>query len=152
MLIDSIIQGCVDEHPSCEDWAGSGECVQNPKFMTHTCRESCGVCGFLSSTNKEEQVVSKKSYTDIRSIDFECGKYKTLSEIEKGPASSDTDAADDDSKDQERSKRQTKEEEEDSTEDFSIFSYNRDIASSGEYFCGATIISDRYQHLIVQCS
>ena len=24
-------------------------------FMIHTCRESCGVCGLLSATNKEEQ-------------------------------------------------------------------------------------------------
>ena len=25
--------------------------------MTHTCRESCGVCGFLSSSNKEKILV-----------------------------------------------------------------------------------------------
>ena len=34
----AYLQGCVDEHPRCEDWARLGQCVKNPKFMTHTCR------------------------------------------------------------------------------------------------------------------
>ena len=44
---------CQDDNPSCGDWAKSGECVKNPKFMVGTgteesqlgfCRKSCGVC------------------------------------------------------------------------------------------------------------
>ena len=86
IIITHTIQGCVDEHPRCEDWARLGQCVKSPKFMTHTCRESCGVCGFLSPANKEEQVVSEKSYTDINKEGFECGQYKRLCEIEDTPA------------------------------------------------------------------
>ena len=44
-------KGCVDEHPRCPDWARAGMCILAPFFMAHTCRESCGVCGFLSATN-----------------------------------------------------------------------------------------------------
>ena len=44
-------EGCFDEHPRCQDWAQVGMCLQNGLFMAHTCRESCGVCGFLSATD-----------------------------------------------------------------------------------------------------
>ena len=79
-------KGCVDEHVKCTEWAKKGGCYTNPKFMTHTCRESCGVCGFLSPNNKEEQVVSEKSYTNIKNDDFECGRsrgetHKTVTPI-----------------------------------------------------------------------
>ena len=57
-------------------WAKKGGCSTNPKFMTHTCRESCGVCGFLAANNKEDQVVGEKSFTDIKKADFECGRYR----------------------------------------------------------------------------
>ena len=66
-------KGCVDEHANCVQWARNGMCVLNPFFMAHTCRcelnflfrifhlcifrESCGVCGFLSPQNTEEQEV-----------------------------------------------------------------------------------------------
>ena len=46
--------GCVDEHPRCGDWSRSGFCNTNPFFLAHTCRESCGVCGLLSTANKVE--------------------------------------------------------------------------------------------------
>ena len=134
----------MDEHPRCEDWARLGQCVHNPKFMTHTCRESCGVCDFLSPTNKEEQVVSEKSYTNIKNADFECGRYKRLCEIEKETACTDSKTAADLSNkiQRNRSKRQAKEEE-DGKGEFSIFSYNKGSISQGGHFCGATIISDR---------
>ena len=44
--------GCHDEHPRCEEWSRLGECAISSTFMAHTCRESCGVCGFLSPDNK----------------------------------------------------------------------------------------------------
>ena len=30
---------------SCANWAKSGECWENPKFMLKKCRKSCNVCG-----------------------------------------------------------------------------------------------------------
>ena len=56
-------QGCVDEHPRCPEWARAGHCVTYPntKLMAVTCRESRGVCGFLSPFSREEQVSSEHS-------------------------------------------------------------------------------------------
>ena len=109
--------------------------------MTHTRRESCGVCGFLSPPNREEQLVNEKSYTDINKDNFECGQYKKLCEIETDSPCTDDQAAADLSNDmhKRRSKRQAKEED----TEFSVFSYNKGSISSGGHFCGATIISDR---------
>ena len=47
-----VESGCHDEHPRCEEWARQGMCVTSGMFMAHTCRESCGVCGFLAPENK----------------------------------------------------------------------------------------------------
>ena len=47
-----VESGCHDEHPRCEDWARRGMCFSSRLFMAHTCRESCGVCGFLAPENK----------------------------------------------------------------------------------------------------
>ena len=47
-----VESGCHDEHPRCEEWARLGMCVTSGMFMAHTCRESCGVCGFLAPENK----------------------------------------------------------------------------------------------------
>merc|ERR1712059_135718 len=54
---------------------------KNPEFMGHTCRESCGSCGFLSPDNTEEQMVGDRSYTDFSGSDFHCGEYKLLCEV-----------------------------------------------------------------------
>ena len=72
-------------------------------FMPHTCRESCGVCGLLSTTNKEEQVVKGKSYTDLKRDNFECGQFKKLCENEKNCDDAPTDT------EKTRSKRQAEE-------------------------------------------
>ena len=48
----NVAAGCHDEHPRCPEWARLGMCVIHGTFMTHTCRESCGVCGFLSPSSK----------------------------------------------------------------------------------------------------
>ena len=47
-------EGCYDEHERCQEWARLGHCLQEGYFMAHTCRESCGVCGFLSTSNTVE--------------------------------------------------------------------------------------------------
>ena len=49
--------------------------------MTHTCRESCGVCGFLSPFNMEEQIVGILSYSNFTRDDFDCGRNKPLCKI-----------------------------------------------------------------------
>ena len=63
-------KGCIDEHARCQEWARKGICIINPLFMTH--RESCGVCGFLSPSNKEDQVVDWLSYSDFSKTTFDC--------------------------------------------------------------------------------
>ena len=96
-----VESGCHDEHPRCQEWARRGLCTlnNNPSFMAHTCRESCGVCGLLSLHNlvslqtpesqswnflKSIQEIQRKdgqSYTDFKREDFECGRFKPLTEI-----------------------------------------------------------------------
>jgi len=49
--------------------------------MAHTCRESCGVCGFLSLHNLEIQRKDRMSFTDFKETDFECGRFKPLAEV-----------------------------------------------------------------------
>ena len=37
-------------------------------------RESCGVCGFLSPENTEEQTMGTNSYSNIEDSSFDCGR------------------------------------------------------------------------------
>ena len=156
-------QGCVDEHPRCPEWARAGHCVTYPntKLMALTCRESCGVCGFLSPFNKEEQVtdwicssqistcmchvqvVGDLSYSDYTKNSFDCGRGKLLCEIN----GEDCDAAEEEELDLredelglrggdgDRVKRQAEED----TDLWAGFSGGE----GADYFCGGTIISDR---------
>jgi secreted trypsin-like serine protease len=50
--------------------------------MTHMCRESCGVCGFLSTLNEETQNFEGKSYSRIDDANFDCGRYKSFDYLE----------------------------------------------------------------------
>ena len=74
--------------------------------MAHTCRESCGVCGFLSPHNKEVaaavsfrnqkdffqiQELEGASYTEFSGGDFDCGRNKKLCEINGVPCDQETD-------------------------------------------------------------
>jgi len=75
-------KGCVDEHPKCPEWARSGLCLTASTLMAHTCRESCGVCGFLSPHNKEiQEMDGDVSYTEFTGRNFDCGRNKKLCEI-----------------------------------------------------------------------
>ena len=75
-------------------------------FMAHTCRESCGVCGLLSTFNQvnmqvslrhyvmviqqDEQVVDGKSYTDYTQDNFDCGRFEDdKDKINQGEAAPD---------------------------------------------------------------
>jgi len=73
-------KGCVDEHPLCQEWARRGLCLSASMLMAHTCRESCGVCGFLSPNNKEIQELDGQ-YTDFTGRNFECGRNKKFCEL-----------------------------------------------------------------------
>jgi len=44
MVLLGMNELCQDDHSSCESWAGSGECLNNPVFMKDSCRKSCGSC------------------------------------------------------------------------------------------------------------
>ena len=35
---------CANVHPSCVDWAETGECETNQQFMHASCRLACGLC------------------------------------------------------------------------------------------------------------
>jgi hypothetical protein len=145
-------KGCVDEHPRCQAWARAGMCVLAPFFMAHTCRESCGVCGFLSPTNKETQKNGVHSYSDFTADDFHCGRFKLLCEInnttceavqeetttEKSTTTT-TAAPDNGIGADDFDLRST-----DLSSSDIFFSSDPDPKRPGEFFCGATVVSDRW--------
>ena len=66
------------EHPECTTWTRKGLCLTNPFFMVHTCRESCGVCGFFSAENKQSQIIHRqdiKDYSNLQGLNFDCGRF-----------------------------------------------------------------------------
>ena len=70
-------RGCKDEHENCQDWARAGNCFLSPLFMSHTCRESCGVCRYLAPWSSRPQVVHQdylQSYTNMSDSYFDCGR------------------------------------------------------------------------------
>jgi len=142
-------KGCVDEHPRCQEWAKLGLCTINaPLFMIHTCRESCGVCGFLSHTNTEEQVVDGLSYSDYNKENFDCGRYQQLCEINGEGCDSDLEAAQPD-EDKSRVKRQV-----DSNDlKLELFSFDATLFANNKeaYFCGATLITDKFLVAAAHC-
>ena len=147
-------KGCVDEHPRCQQWARDGQCVLAPLFMAHTCRESCGVCGFLSPTNKETQRNGVHSYTDFTADDFHCGRFKLLCEIN----GEDCDAVQETTTEKPTTTTTTTTAAPDNgigADDFDLrstelnpsdifFSSDPDPKRPGEFFCGATVVSDRW--------
>eukprot|EP00092_Neocalanus_flemingeri_P000634 GFUD01000676.1.p1 GENE.GFUD01000676.1~~GFUD01000676.1.p1 ORF type:complete len:571 (-),score=137.70 GFUD01000676.1:32-1744(-) len=146
-------KGCVDEHPHCPEWSRQGMCIINPFFMTHTCRESCGVCGFLSPSNKEEQVVGGLSYTDFTRDNFDCGRYKSLCEINNEDC--------EESQESNESTEAPKVRIEPVTQDTDLFDlretdeddafFSSDKTANNEYFCGATMVSDRWVVAAAHC-
>ena len=132
-------KGCVDEHPRCASWARTGMCVVSPFFMAQTCRESCGLCGFLSLTNKEEQVVAGKSYTDFDKDNFDCGRYKPLCEIEGGQCPSRRRAT------KSRAKRSSRDKE--FWPEYPLINPE----DPTKFFCGATTINDHWVLAAAHC-
>ena len=35
---------CIDADKRCREWAGEGECENNPAFMNQACRKACNKC------------------------------------------------------------------------------------------------------------
>ena len=148
-------KGCVGEHPRGEEWTRAGICNTHPFFMAHTCRESCGVCGFLSPFNNEDQVVDGDSYTEYKNDNFKCGEYKLLCEINDEDCEGKRFRTPEDEATVEDEANQN--DVDDDIGDFidlrdsdtAAFSFNIDDPT--QYFCGATIVSDRFIVAAAHC-
>ena len=72
--------------------AGNGSlalCFYFHRLWFGVCRESCGVCGFLSPFNIEiQKSANGDSFTDLEAKDFHCGITKPITEINGLPATS----------------------------------------------------------------
>lgn len=108
--------------------------------MTHTCRESCGVCGFFSTDNKQAQIIHKqdiKDYSNIGRDNFDCGRFD---DIEKA-----------------RTKRGSGGNVQSHLfSEGSITTYRQDKVEatsnySTDFFCGATMISDKLAISAAHC-
>ncbi|RUS91092.1 hypothetical protein EGW08_001117 [Elysia chlorotica] len=44
LCVGEVIVPCVDSNDYCENWAKTGECTNNPKYMEKTCRKACKIC------------------------------------------------------------------------------------------------------------
>ena len=139
----------MDEHPRCQDWAREGQCVLAPFFMAHTCRESCGVCGFLSPLNTEIQNNNGDTYSDFTDTNsFDCGRVKRLCDIN----GEDCNVAKTTTTPVTPTTPSTKPAPIRAA-DFDIrtidpsdifFSSDPDAKKQGEVFCGGTVVADRW--------
>ena len=130
--------------------------------MAHTCRESCGVCGFLSPTNKETQRNGDHSYSDFTASDFHCGKSNPLCEIN----GEDCDAVKEETTTEKPATITTTAAPEDGIgsdlfdlrDGAELKTWGPDFRSGpgtpespGDVFCGATVVADRWAVAASHC-
>ncbi|XP_023335873.1 uncharacterized protein LOC111707106 [Eurytemora carolleeae] len=143
-------KGCVDEFPLCPQWAREGYCTAYSFFMAHSCRESCGSCGFLSTLSTEKQVYQGKSYSRISDPNFDCGRYKDLDFLESIGLEV--------IKNSDETSEEAKAEDADTDANFCEVSNNEDDTALGNansnttVFCSASIIADKWMITAAHCS
>ncbi|XP_023326935.1 trypsin 3A1 [Eurytemora carolleeae] len=152
-------KGCVDEFASCPQWAKGGYCSSHSFFMTHSCRESCGTCGFLSSLSKEKQVYNKQSYSRISDPDFDCGRYKSFDDLESIGVEVARGREGTDFNETEEAKSAKAERVEEHLSECRNISMEDDpekvsfgnVNSDSKIFCSASIIADRWMITAAHC-
>jgi len=83
-------EGCVDNYEKCAEWSRAGICSEKPEFMSFHCRESCGTCGFKSSSSKINQRTNGKQYSSQNHGKFTCGELKSKDKVKSPETNSDT--------------------------------------------------------------
>lgn len=73
--VDKAKEECVDNHESCDLWASTGECEENPKYMLKQCKKSCMVCGEIEIDLGVEQVIDSKRGDEVRARIDAAKKY-----------------------------------------------------------------------------
>jgi prolyl 4-hydroxylase len=59
---------CVDNHESCEAWASTGECQENPAFMIKNCQKSCFICGTIEIDMGDAQNIKRGNEDAIHKL------------------------------------------------------------------------------------
>jgi hypothetical protein len=53
-VLDPELIQCEDNNELCGEWASTGECDKNPKYMLNVCEKSCKVCETLRAGLRDE--------------------------------------------------------------------------------------------------
>ena len=83
---------CTDDESNCAGWASAGECQNNPGFMLHMCKLSCGQCGsgavpVVTQTSREswETEDLTRPYGDTAIADLDGSDLRQLAARSKAP-------------------------------------------------------------------
>ena len=53
-----------DSHPECSEWAKSGECEANPRWMIPNCQKSCDTCSYEMPSEESTVSVVERAQTE----------------------------------------------------------------------------------------
>ena len=73
----TIPPNCENKHPSCNYWAGIGECEANPGYMLKNCKKSCQVCDQPTTTTEET--------SSCKNDNSNCEYWASIGECEANP-------------------------------------------------------------------